>query len=759
MTPQEQAAALKTAAEAGDPTAQCKLARAYERGEGVEKDDVQAAQWYSKSAAQGNSRAQFCIGWFYANGRGLPKNEAEAARHYRLAADNGDTLAPHYLAEMYANGRGVPKDDAQAAQWYRVAADRGHADAQFQLAWMHRNGKGTPQDDAEAVRWYRKAAEQGDQNAQTNLAWMYHSGTGCPADKQEAIRWWRAAAKQGNKNAIDNLAILKVPIEDPFLASLRPQPAPAHAKRNAIREPHANSPESTGCKPLLTACTPLVYFHDAFRITGLPVDASTRDIKRRVDDLKAAAEMGDDDDEHTHAFALNPPPEVDHIREAAQRLHDPERRIIEEFFWFWPQESGQSGSDRALTALRNGDKDTAFKVWSAATQDDEETPSISAKHNLAVMYHMVALDSEILALKGDFSADQITTVSKYWATCLKWWGELADSETFWSLVAERIRMLDDHRLTTGFVRRMRGTLPNALQQVNAMLALQFAEKGKYDHAKRHIAYMNQVHQSSDDVDRVISDILKPLETRVNGAVEQAVAKSKRDATNGAATAKELLDATKQPLAVIRSLLDEGHTIRSYLFELVYDACSTCLIAYGNKTEDWATCIALLKITEPLAVTDEARNKIRTNIAQAEENHRQKTLHELCWFCKRSKAEPAHELEVPMHGNVQRNWQIGGTRITWRTLTAKVPRCGPCKEAHSKVAGKWTGAAAGAAVGTAIMPVIGSAIGFFAGRALGRLVDQKMRLPDGVQAETAKATYPPIQKLISEGWALGEKPST
>jgi len=113
----------------------------------------------------------------------------------------------------------------------------------------------------------------------------------------------------------------------------------------------------------------------------------------------------------------------------------------------------------------------------------------------------------------------------------------------------------------------------------------------------------------------------------------------------------------------------------------------------------------------------------------------------------------------MHGNVLHHREFTGTRVTWRTLTAKVPRCASCKEAHSKVAGKWTGAAAGAAIGTAVMPVIGSAIGFFAGKALGRLVDQKMRLPDGVQAESAKSTYPPIQKLISEGWAFGEKPST
>jgi hypothetical protein len=44
------------------------------------------------------------------------------------------------------------------------------------------------------------------------------------------------------------------------------------------------------CVALFDACTPHVYRHNAFRITGLPVDASTREIKRRMDDLKSAAE-------------------------------------------------------------------------------------------------------------------------------------------------------------------------------------------------------------------------------------------------------------------------------------------------------------------------------------------------------------------------------------------------------------------------------------------------------------------------------------
>ena len=512
------------------------------------------------------------------------------------------------------------------------------------------------------------------------------------------------------------------------------------------------------CSALYDACTPQIYHHNAFRITGLPVDSSTRDIKRRADDLKAAAEIGDDQDEHTHAFALTPPPTVDNIREAVQRLNEPERRIIEEFFWFWPLDWDHDDSDPALTALRNGNTDVPFKLWSEAVKEDEEPASIVAKHNLAVLYQMVALDSELMALKNDLSSQQLATVAKYWSTCFKWWEELADDETFWSLVADRIRRLDDHRLTTGFARRMRATFPIAFDRINALLAMQYAEKNKYDHAKRHIAYMEETHQGADDVERVISEILKPLESRINSAVQEASRKGKQDPTQGADVARQLLEATQRPLAMARSLLKDSHSIRFYLFEHVYDTCLSLLIAYGNKTEDWSTCVAMLKLTEPLAVTPEAQERLRTNIKQAEENQKEKSLYGMCWFCKRTKAETSNILEVPMHGEVNRKPQFGSTHVTWRTLTIKVPRCGNCKEAHSKVAGKWAGAAAGAAIGTAILPVIGSAIGLFAGGVIGNLMDKKMRLPEGVAPESTKSEFPPIQEMTRQGWVFGERPN-
>ncbi len=51
----------------------------------------------------------------YSFGEGVAKDQAEAARLFRLAADQGYVFAQNALGAMYFEGKGVAKDVAQAA--------------------------------------------------------------------------------------------------------------------------------------------------------------------------------------------------------------------------------------------------------------------------------------------------------------------------------------------------------------------------------------------------------------------------------------------------------------------------------------------------------------------------------------------------------------------------------------------------------------------------------------------------------------------
>ena len=118
--------ALIEKANQGDAEAQTALAEKYQKGEGVPKNDAEAAKWYRKAAEQGNPDAQVNLGLMQANGEGGPRNYGEAVEWYRKAAEQGNEKAQHGMGVMYHNGFGVERNDAEAMEWFRKAAKQGY---------------------------------------------------------------------------------------------------------------------------------------------------------------------------------------------------------------------------------------------------------------------------------------------------------------------------------------------------------------------------------------------------------------------------------------------------------------------------------------------------------------------------------------------------------------------------------------------------------------------------------------------------------
>lgn len=72
-------------------------ARAYEHGEGVDKNQEVAAQLYCDASRHGDAEAQFSLGWMYANGRGVPRDNNMASYFFGLAAEQGNEHAKNML--------------------------------------------------------------------------------------------------------------------------------------------------------------------------------------------------------------------------------------------------------------------------------------------------------------------------------------------------------------------------------------------------------------------------------------------------------------------------------------------------------------------------------------------------------------------------------------------------------------------------------------------------------------------------------------
>ena len=93
-------------------------------------DSAIALKGWRPLAEARNPVAQKNLGLMYYNGDGVGKDDKEAAYWYRLAAEQGDADAQYGLALIYEKGQGSTQDHKQAITWYKLAAEQGHADAQ-----------------------------------------------------------------------------------------------------------------------------------------------------------------------------------------------------------------------------------------------------------------------------------------------------------------------------------------------------------------------------------------------------------------------------------------------------------------------------------------------------------------------------------------------------------------------------------------------------------------------------------------------------
>ena len=371
---------------------------------------------------------------------------------------------------------------------------------------------------------------------------------------------------------------------------------------------------TTGCPPLMAACTLSLYDKNIFRVTNLPVDATAKDVSRQAQKQQMLAEMGGESSSVKAPFALLYPPDENQIREALARMKTPEDRIVDEFFWFWPEEFGNSKSDPAIQAMLTGDSQKAAEIWRAG----EKEGSFTSIHNLAIMFHMAAVDWTIHQLKNDNSEEYYEEIKGYWQRSFDRWEKVAEMEEIWDCMKHRVRSMDDEALTTGFIRRMRSELPMALDRVNAEAALAFAEIGDMEWAIYHVRLMNETHQGLDDVEATAELVLEPTRRRVRQYVDSAEQKASGNRAKGIELATQLLEKCR-PLMGIYDLFHgkEAHQ-RADLFDEVADCALDRSFDYHKATGKTAECVKILKAALDFASSASLRERIIKNISDAED---------------------------------------------------------------------------------------------------------------------------------------------
>jgi TPR repeat protein len=95
-------------------------ARAFEHGDGVERNPERAARLYCEAARDGNADSAYFLGWMFAMGRGIARDDARAAALFERAARSGHLQAQGMLTLLKSQVPEVPdclRPDLEPTAW------------------------------------------------------------------------------------------------------------------------------------------------------------------------------------------------------------------------------------------------------------------------------------------------------------------------------------------------------------------------------------------------------------------------------------------------------------------------------------------------------------------------------------------------------------------------------------------------------------------------------------------------------------------
>lgn len=443
------------------------------------------------------------------------------------------------------------------------------------------------------------------------------------------------------------------------------------------------------CQNMTDICNATVYAMNPFHLLGLSPFSNSKSVRRRREDLESAEAMGATGwkDEFKHLLGNTQVPSPEMVAAAFRRIEDPLQRLVDEFFWFWPIDDRD---DEALDALQEGKKTVAEKLWKKEEKSSDIRRAVIAKHNVAVYNHFYAIDCEWQFIENDMgetdSPDDHAMMCKYWDAALERWEDLADDEDFWDVVKERVAVINDKRLTTGFIRRMRDEFPVAFDRINGDLAVEYAKlPGKHAETERHLRYMNESHQGLDDVDATLDAIFDPIEREVDLLTRESMRVRNATPHSALSAARTLLQNTEGIRKMADEMLGKDHPKRRKIFDKIASECNFCQVAYGTKTKQWEECLKFIKEVIPLACDEELIGVLNDNLKIVTQNFEDYKRDNYCWFCQKHPADPKLAVEIKMYGDVQIQTQMFSSqyRATWRNITVAVPRCRCCEDAKRK----------------------------------------------------------------------------
>lgn len=123
-----------------------------------------------------------------------------------------------------------------------------------------------------------------------------------------------------------------------------------------------------------------------FRVLGLPISATDREITKRISDLSIFMKMGKKREFDCDSFLpVKTDRNLEAVEMASQKIDQPDSKLFHATFWFWGKKDN-TVDQMAFQELKNGNIDKAIEFWEKATSNGIMEINHSNHKNLSILY-------------------------------------------------------------------------------------------------------------------------------------------------------------------------------------------------------------------------------------------------------------------------------------------------------------------------------------------------------------------------------------
>jgi hypothetical protein len=333
-----------------------------------------------------------------------------------------------------------------------------------------------------------------------------------------------------------------------------------------------------------------LYRENSFCVLGAMTDASISDIRRSQSKLDLQKKLGiNDTSVRIGVFSINPQPSREEVERSVARIGDPVNKFVDEFFWFWPLDSGLTSVEH----LRGHNYRQVLDEWLTAVTKLPDNPSLV--HNVAVLTHILAMD-----LDG---------AGNLWTQSLQRWKSVSDNELLWDVVRDRALAVDDPRLTSGTVRRIRKSLISFVCTCAFKHAIDLCDSGLANKAKQVVNCFYQAGIDTETVRSAAIDASNGLKSTLEAEVASSKSAYKSRPHKADELARNIYESSQGILAVLDLIFENFADTRTSYHDIVGHAIIDGASSYGEATDDWKTSKHVVLMCQKLKCSQSVMSRV------------------------------------------------------------------------------------------------------------------------------------------------------